>query len=335
MTPRLILSALALCAPSGLTAQTVLADIAPVASLVAQVTDGAGAPEMIGGGVSDPHGGTLRPSDARALSRADVVFWVGPGLTPWLQAPLDRLASEARVVALSEVEGVVTRPFRDTAVFAEEGHDDHAHDDHDHDDHGHDDHAHDDHAAEDAHAHDDHAADDHDDHAHDHDHGDLDPHLWLDPANARAFVAAIAATLTEVDPDNAALYAANAAAATARLDTLEAEIAARLTGVAPRFVMDHDALGHFEDRFGVSALAAVSDGQAARPGPRRVDAVRRAAREAQAVCLLVEPGQGARPAVEGLRVVEIDPLGLTFEPGPALYGQVLTAIAETLADCAQ
>lgn len=291
---RIITFLLALVIPGTAPAQTILADIPPVASLVAQVTEGIETPGLIGQGISDPHGGSLRPSDARALSRAQVVFWIGPILSPWLEGPLDQLAGDAVVVALSDAPGVVDRPFREEAVF--DAHDGHAHDD-------------------------------------DHDHSGDDPHLWLDPVNARAFLAEISRVLSKTDPENADAYAANAKAASHRLETFESEIAERLSGAQPRFVMDHDALGHFEDRFGVPALAAVSDGEAARPGPRRVESVRRAARDGEATCLLVEAGQGGRPAIDDIHVVEIDPLGLTFAAGPELYYDVLASITETLVQC--
>ena len=312
---RLPIALIAAVAPTLSVAQTLLADIPPVASLVAQVTGDLAEARLIGDGIADPHGGTLRPSDARALGEADAVFWIGPDLSPWLQTPLDRLAGSAVVVALSEAPGSIQRPFREDAVFESEA---------DHDGHDHDEHAHDDDEDQDGDAH---------DHEHNHDHGAFDPHLWLDPANARAWLDAIAATMAEIDPDNAATYAGNAAEAKAGLEALEARIAGRLDGLAPRFVMDHDALGHYEDRFGVAAIGAVSDSDAARPGPRRIEAVRRAAREGGAICLLVEAGQGGRPAVEGIEVVEIDPLGLTMTPGPDLYEAVLMSITEALVAC--
>jgi zinc transport system substrate-binding protein len=43
-----------------------------------------------------------------------------------------------------------------------------------------------------------------------HEHGDVDMHVWLDPHNAKAMAHEIAETLAAADPDNAALYEANA-----------------------------------------------------------------------------------------------------------------------------
>ena len=167
----------------------VAVDIAPLHSLVARVMEGVGTPDLIVQPGASPHEYSLRPSEASALQNADLVFWIGPDLTPWLTDTIETLAPDADVTVLLEAEGTTELEFRESALFeahdhddhAEDGHDDHAedgHDDHDdHDDHaeeGHDDHDdHDDHAEE---GHDDH--DDHDDHAdegHD-DHDDHDDH---------------------------------------------------------------------------------------------------------------------------------------------------------------
>ena len=65
------------------------ADIAPVHSLVAMVMRDAGSPALIVPPGASPHGYALRPSQARALQEAEIVFRIGPGLTPWLEEALE------------------------------------------------------------------------------------------------------------------------------------------------------------------------------------------------------------------------------------------------------
>ncbi|MEL6701276.1 MAG: zinc ABC transporter substrate-binding protein [Pseudomonadota bacterium] len=168
--------ALLVATPALADAPRVVTDIAPIHSLTARVMQGVGTPELIVDPGTSPHDFAFRPSQARALSDADVVFSVGHALTPWLEEPLETLAEGARSVELMDVPGMMLMSFREGATFAEHDHDD---DHDDHDDHAeHDDH--DDHGAEKAEGHDDH--DDHahgdEDHAakkddddHDHDHG--------------------------------------------------------------------------------------------------------------------------------------------------------------------
>ncbi|MGR3636002.1 MAG: metal ABC transporter solute-binding protein, Zn/Mn family, partial [Shimia sp.] len=152
----------------------VVADIAPVHSLVVQVMEGVGTPDLLMQPTVSPHGYALRPSEARALQNADLVFWVGHELTPQLEGVFESLAGDAHAVGLLDQKETVRYNFRsaeDYEISSEDDHghgdhDDHAdHDDHDdHDEHGHDDH--DDHADHDDHDdHDEHGHDDHDDHA--------------------------------------------------------------------------------------------------------------------------------------------------------------------------
>lgn len=351
----------------------VAASIAPVHSLVARVMQGVGEPGLIVRPGASPHGYAMKPSEARTLSEAKVVFWIGEALEPWMERPLDALAEGAKVVELSEVPGVEKLEIREGGVWAEHDHSAHGgHDDHG-DDHGHDhgakkakghDHDHDhDHGAKKAKAHDhdhdhdhgakkakghdhdhdhDHGAkeakaDGHDDH--DHAHGDFDPHLWLDPENAKVWVTAIAAALSEKDPKNAAAYAENAKAARAELDALSAEIRKTLEPARGKgYVVFHDAYHYFEHRFDIEASGSIALSDATAPGPKRLREIRAEVKSREATCVFSEPqfqpklvstvidGTGARTA-------ELDPIGANLKPGPALYPTLLKNLASSMAGC--
>ena len=90
----------------------VVASIMPVHSLAAGVMEGVGAPTLLVKGAATPHTFALRPSGARALRRAEVVFWVGAQLEIFLVKPLAALARNARVVRLSGAEGLTLYPAR-------------------------------------------------------------------------------------------------------------------------------------------------------------------------------------------------------------------------------
>lgn len=62
----------------------VITDIAPVHALVSQVMGDLGTPEILIWPNADPHHFQLKPSQARALSSAELAIWVGPALTPGL-----------------------------------------------------------------------------------------------------------------------------------------------------------------------------------------------------------------------------------------------------------
>lgn len=325
MTHRFLASlglVLGLAAPAGAAPQ-VATDIAPVHSLVARVMAGAGTPALIVPPGASPHGHAMRPSEAAALDRAEVVFWMGEALSPWLEDPIGTLAGDAHVIELLGAGGSSVLDFREGLDFAPRAAEalEHAHDDHGDDDH-----------AEDAHAKDAHGHDQ--GHAHD----GADPHAWLDPANARAWLSVIAAELADHDPENAAIYNTNAVEAVAELDALEAEIAARLAAVRDvPYLVFHDAYQYFETRFGVSPAGALSASDAADPGPARIAALRDLARERGIVCVFSEPQFDSTRvrAVFGetVRHRVLDPLGSTHEPGAALYPALLGDMATALAEC--
>ena len=298
----------------------VATDIPPVHGLAARVMQGVGEPHLVVPPGASPHGHAMRPSEARALANADAVFWIGEALTPWLEGHIENLSGKAHVVELLGASSTIGLEFRETTVFGDGGHDDHGddhaeHDDHDdHDDHeghgaehaehdGHDhngdgeEHAegHDDHGEEHAEGHDDHDGhDDHEDHAgYDdggHAHDGIDPHAWLHPENAKAWMALIAQELAELDPENADAYMANAKAGQAEIDAAAAETAEKVAGLKGRdFVVFHDAYQYFEEAFGLDILGAISLGDATRPSPAQLAEIRDAAKDGDLACVFAEP----------------------------------------------
>jgi zinc transport system substrate-binding protein len=318
--PRLLSFGAALAAGTALSpaladAPRVATDIAPVHSLVARVMDGIGAPELVMAAGASPHAYSLRPSEAAALQQADLVFWIGEDLTPWMEDAIATLAEGARVVSLLEAEGVTLLEFREGVLF--DGHDHDHEGDHDHDETGHDhDHGHDDHG-----------------------HGAYDPHAWLSPDNAAVWLDAIAAELAAVDPGNADAYRANAAAARDELAETRTAVEARLDPVSDmRFVVFHDAYQYFERAFEISAAGAISLSDAADPSPARIAEIQERVRDEGISCVLAEPQFNPGLVATVLDGTEVgtgvmDPLGAELEPGPGLYPQLLLNLADTLAGC--
>jgi len=334
--PAASLVALALTTTAAVAAPRVAVDIAPVHSIVARVMAGVAEPALIVEPGTSPHGYALRPSQAAELEATDLVVWVGPALTPWLEGPLDALAPDAPRLALIDAEGLRLLPIREGGPFEAHDHD-HGEDtaaghDHDHD------HEHDHEHAEDA-AH---------EHGDDHDHGDdkhahgaeaADPHLWLDPRNGVAIAAAVADALGRLDPDNAAAYVTNAAGFAAEMDALGAELDAALAPLAGRgFFVFHDAYGYFEDRFGLPAAGSIALSEAEAPAAGRVREIRDRIAAEDIACVFAEPQFEPKliaTVIEGsaARSGTLDPLGATLEPGAGLYPALLRGMAADLASC--
>lgn len=80
----------------------------------------------------------------------------------------------------------------------------------------------------------------------------LDPHIWLDPMNAKKQVEAIRDGLVEVDPENADYYVRNAEQYEKELDSLDSFIKSELSGCEKRdFIAFHNAFSYFSKRYGL------------------------------------------------------------------------------------
>ena len=102
--------------PAAAQTPRVLTDIAPVQSLVAMVMGDQGAPDVLLVGNTDPHHIHLRPSQVRTIARADLIFWIGEPLTPWLADSLQSIGESGAANALLQVPGTVLRHFDETQV---------------------------------------------------------------------------------------------------------------------------------------------------------------------------------------------------------------------------
>lgn len=306
---RMMIPALALMAAGPVAAQPprIVTDTPITASLVQQVTGDLAQVQVLLPKGADAHHHQMRPSDAQGLQDAGLLVWTGPELTPWLDRAAASVAAGIPQLRLLEVPGTHLRAYTE----------DHGHD-HDHD-HGHD------------HGH---------DHDHAHDHAGTDPHAWLDPANAQLWLTAIADMVAKADPDNAAQYASNAATAAQQIADLDARIQAQLSPHRQAsIVVFHDAYGYFTDHFGLRPAIAVSLGDASTPSAARLGGIRDQIAQTEAACAFPEYGGDPRlvqTVIEGTAVRmgdELAPEGGVLDSGPALYGDVLTGLADALADC--
>ena len=290
---------------------SVVASIKPIHSLVAAVMGDIGTPHLLLEAPSSAHHFTLKPSQARSLQAADIVFWVGPTMEQPLTKALATLAPQAQTLPLIESAGLVLINF-DKVTPAHEKHD---HEKHDHEKHD---------------KHDEHAK--HDDHL-------INPHIWLDPQNAKIMLGAIAARLAKADPENASTYAANADSMAARLATLETDITSQLASYsAAKFLVLHDAHVYFERRFGLRNYGAITTEPDVMPTASRVKALRDELREHRFDCIFTEPFLGQKAVAliaEGSKVSigTLDPIASNLPAGAQLYPDLLMSYAKALQSC--
>ena len=290
-------------------APKVVVSIKPIHSLVAAIMQGVGMPDLIVDGASSPHTYALKPSNARSLQQAQLVFWVGPGMEAFLQKPLTALGSNATVVELDDAPGITKLKFREGGAF--EPHDD---------GNGHD------------------AGDEHAD-GHDHDNGEFDTHLWLDPHNAKAMAAEITTSLVAADPANALTYEANQKTLNDKLDALDTEIASTVAPVKDKpFIVFHDAYQYFEHRYGVRVSGSITVSPETIPGAQRVAEIRSKVADLGATCVFAEPQfepKLVNVVLEGTSAKSgvLDPEAATLPQGPDLYFDLMRDIASSLKSC--
>ena len=174
-----------------------------------------------------------------------------------------------------------------------------------------------------------------------HGHGAEDPHAWLNPDNAQVWLGLIAAELGRLDPENAAVYGANAVAARKGLAALDAEIAAMLAPVKGRpMITYHDAFGYFSDHYGLDFAGSIALGDASSPGAARLVELRAEIAAGGVVCLFPEVQHDPaliRQLAEGTGVRiggALDPVGSTLEAGPGAYAELMRGLARVIAGCA-
>ena len=347
----------------------VVASIKPIHSLASYLMDGVAKPDLIVEGYASPHGFALKPSHAKMLQNADIVFWVGEDLENFLEKPLDSIAKKAEKIELLEIKGLNKLKFRERNIF--DDHDDHGHDDHGHkkkDDHDdHDDHAkkeddHDDHDHKKKDDHDDHdhakkedghKEDDHDDHDHkkkddhddhdDHDgheghhHGEHDPHIWLDPINAKVILNEMVEHLIENDAKNASTYKSNLEKALKDIDKLTIEVMTDLNQSTSSIVF-HDAYQYFEKRFGVEALGALTINTDIQPGAKQIAEIKDLVEDKNIKCIFSEPQFNPKlinmiAKSTGAKTGILDPLGSSYKPGKDLYFNLINDLYENLNKC--
>ena len=310
----------------------VVASIKPIHSLASYLMDGIAKPDLIVDGYASPHGFAMKPSHAKMLQNADLIFWVGEDLENFLEKPLSSIAKKAEKIELMETKGLQVLKFRERNIFDEHDHDDHGHDDHgkkedDHDDHGHDDHG----KKEDDH--DDHGHDDHDGHAH----GEFDPHIWLDPINAKAMLNEMAEHLIENDPKNETKYKSNLAKALQEIDKLTIDVMTDLSNSVSSIVF-HDAYQYFEERFNVKVLGAFTVNTDVMPGAEQLVEIREIIEHDKVACVFSEPQFNPdiiNAVAKDMKIKTgvLDPLGATLDPGKDLYFDLIRNMSASFKGC--
>ena len=299
----------------------VVVSIKPIHGLVAGVMQGVAPPHLLLNDQQSPHHFALKPSQARLLQQADLVFWVDSSLETPMPALLAGLAPHAKTIRLMADKGLVRHKNANWDRTKGDDHDDHkGHDEHDDHD-GHDDH------------------DEHDGHD-DHERGHrVNPHIWLDLDNARRMVWSIATTLSAVDRDHAAIYASNAANLDKHISALLAEAKQQFAGIKQnRFIVQHDAFIYIERQFDLPPGLVIAPDHDTPPGTAHLQHLRDLVAAGVVSCIFDEP-QGASHQIDivastsTVRRATLDAIGVGRPAGPDLFFDMMRANYSAFAAC--
>jgi len=283
----------------------VVTTIKPLHSLISNVMKGVGEPSLIIEGTSNPHNFVLKPSHAKLLQDADIIFWIGEDLEAFMEKPLSSLAKDAKKISFMELGSIKKLKFRENNIF-------------DHDDH------------------DGHKEDDHDDHD-GHNHGEFDAHLWLDPVNAKEMVIEISHELSELDPTNKNKYKANADKTIEVLDNLIKEVSQSLSKDIS-YVVFHDAYQYFEKRFEVTSAGALTLNPDVLPGAKQIVDIQSLIKEKNIKCIFSEPQYNPKiietlASDTNISTGTMDPLGVNLDRGVTMYSKLIMNIADSIKNC--
>lgn len=105
----------------------------------------------------------------------------------------------------------------------------------------------------------------------DHHHGDFDPHVWLDPENAKIEMEAIRDALCAADPENSTVFQSNYEKYAAELDALDTEFREKLAPLPNRtIVVAHEAFGYLCDAYGLTQVGIEGLSPDSEPDPGRM-----------------------------------------------------------------
>jgi zinc transport system substrate-binding protein len=285
----------------------VVTTIKPVHALATAVMAGVGRPELLLRGTASPHAFTLKAAEIRLVNAATIVAFVGEALETFIVRALENVPSEVRVVELVAADGLRLLPQRLGPPWMEE-------------------------ESRSSQVQAGGSGPGTED-------PDSDPHIWLDPQNARAIAGMLADELIDADPGRAATYAANLKALADRLAMLDQDIARLMAEVkAAPFLVLHDAYQYFENRYGLTASGAITRRPEVRPSPRRIAEAKARLAESGAVCVFGEaqfPQAHAKAVADGTpaKFALLDPLGASQPETAEAYFGLMRALAEGFRGC--
>jgi ABC-type Zn uptake system ZnuABC Zn-binding protein ZnuA len=157
---------------------------------------------------------------------------------------------------------------------------------------------------------------------------DGNPHIWLDPENAKIMLRHITEALIKVDPSHASEYRDNQASYLRQLDQLQKDLAERLKAITDRRILVyHPAWPYFARRFGFRIIDEIVPQAGAEPSAHHLQELISRIRKEGIRVIVSEPQMNQKiPDVlareTGARIVVLSPLPGAM-PGTETYLNLL------------
>jgi len=286
----------------------VVVSIKPFHSLVSSVMLGVASPELLLRGNFSPHTYSLKPSDAKKLQYADFVFWGGEALEGFLAKPISTLSKNAEVVSILEINGLKLRSFRaENHIGKSENFESFGHN------------------------------------LPKYQGGELravvDPHIWLDPENAKVITQKTVQILSDYDPQNAQKFQKNAQNIIIKLNELDKYLSSEMSEISDRaYLVLHNAYQYFESRYKLKNSGSITLQLGHFLSVSRLNKVQKLIKTSKVRCIFTEP-QYSQKLVKTLikdtsvKKGVLDPIGAGILPGPELYFDLMKNLSISLKSC--
>ncbi|MCV6606502.1 MAG: metal ABC transporter substrate-binding protein [Porticoccaceae bacterium] len=169
-----------------------------------------------------------------------------------------------------------------------------------------------------------------------------DPHIWLNPGNASIIASELATRLAQLDPANGPHYLQAAERFQDQMTQFDQQAHTQLAQLPQgRFVVQHDAYGHFINRYGLDQLGSLRSISGAKAGAKTMATLLSAKEQGSDIaCLLTDPQFDARAANTfstrtGVKQVALDPLGhkVAAPAGQLHYLTFLNGFVDSFQEC--
>lgn len=282
----------------------VLVSIKPIHSLVASIMQGVAEPALLMKSNQSLHHYNMRPSERRMISKASLIFWIGPQLEAFLPRTLQNTRVKAKNIALIETENLIKLSIKDQ--HHQESHQESQHPD----------------------STEHYSASNH----------QTDPHIWLSTHNALVLTDEISRQLSAFDPSHKTQYEKNRDELIKKISQLKRQLEAQLFNHTEPYMTYHNAIRYFETEFKLNNIASIKPNSEVQPSALHIREITQTIKNKNIRCLFYN--QPEQPSLisslqkqSGATVFALDPVGIQIKAGGNAWFDIMQDVSNNLRAC--